>query len=703
MLKFGRAIARHRVLVLVIALLLLIPSLLGMAKTRTNYDMLTYLPDGLETVKGQDILMNDFGKGAFSLILTDGMETKDVAALKAKIEDVPHVSDVIWYDSFVDASVPMDLLPEDVYDKFNAGDCTMMAVFFDTSTSADATLEAIGDIRSLANDQCYVSGLSALVADLKNLAEREEPIYVTIAVLCACAAMVLFLDSWLVPFIFLASITMAVLYNMGSNYFLGEISYITKAIAAVLQLAVTMDYSIFLWHSYTEQKGLYPGDSNEAMARAIADTVTAVTGSSLTTIAGFLALCFMTYTMGADLGIVMAKGVLLGVLGSVTTLPALILCFDKALEKTRHRSLIPRMRGLAGFVTKHYAAFLILFAVLLVPAFYGYQHTQLYYDFTHVLTTEDEASLGADDLQFLTANRKIEDTFGIGTTYLVLCRDDLPAKDARAMLSEMETTDGIVSAIGVDSVAGSAVPKEMLPDTLYDALVAGGRQLILVNSSYNVSTDESNNQIDEINDILKKYDPDGMLIGEAPATKDLISVTNKDFNVVNAISIVAIFLIVALVLKSISLPFILVAVIEFAIFINLGIPYYTNFALPFIAPVCISTIQLGSTVDYAILMTTRYRRQRSAGMEKKEAVTDALAFAIPSIFVSAIGFFAATFGVSVYSDISLISSMCNLLARGAIVSMLAVVFVLPSLFILLDKIIMKTSKGFAPAAPSLKD
>ena len=701
MLKFGRFVAKNRVLILIIAVALLVPSLLGMAHTRINYDMLTYLPKNMDTVAGQDILMDDFGKGAFSLVVTEGMSDKDVAALKAKIEAVPHVDSVIWYDSFTSLAIPKEALPEKVYNFFNSGDATLMAVFFDTSTSADETIQAISDIRSVTNKQCYVSGLSALVTDLKALCEKEEPIYVTIAVLCACAAMVLFLDSWLVPFVFLASIGMAIVYNMGSNFFMGEISYITKAIAAILQLGVTMDYSIFLWHSYSDKKLAL--EKTEAMAQAIAETLPAVTGSSITTIAGFLALCFMSYTMGADLGIVMAKGVLLGVIASITTLPAMILIFDKPLEKTRHRAVVPQSKRFAGFVTRHYAAFLILFAVLMVPAIFGYRHTELYYDFTRILTTEEEQSIGSDDLQFLTANHKVSEDFNIACTHMIVCDADLPSKDAKEMIGRIEQVDGVQSVLGLDSLLGSGVPKEFLPTELVSKLESGGHQLILVNSSYNVSTSQSNDQIDAINAILKEYDSSGMLIGEAPCTKDLIDITDKDFKVVDAISIVSIFLIVAIVLKSFSLPVILVATIEFAVFVNLGIPYYTNFALPFLAPVCVSTIQLGSTVDYAILMTTQYRKNRSEGADKRTAITNALAYSIPSVLVSALGFFAATFGVGVYSDVSFISAMCNLLARGAIVSMLSVVFFLPALFMLLDKVIMKTSKGFRLKTPAAEN
>ena len=693
MLKFGKAVAKHRVLILVLALVLLIPSVLGMLCTRINYDMLDYLPEDMETVKGQNILMDEFGKGAFSFVITEGMSDKDVAALEQQIEAVPHVDTVLWYDDLLDVSVPKELLPAKFYDAFCSGDATVMAVFFDTSTSADETIEAVTEIRSLAGKQCFVSGLSSLVTDLKNLCESQEPIYVTIAVACALIAMVLLLDSWLAPFLFLLSIGIAILWNMGSNYFMGEISYITKALAAVLQLAVTMDYSIFLWHSYSEQKTKF-GDREEAMAHAIAETITSVVGSSITTIAGFLALCFMSYTMGMDLGIVMAKGVLLGVIGSVTTLPALLLIFDKALEKTRHRSIIPRMTKLAGFVTKRWWAFIIIFVIILVPAAIGYAHTPVYYDFTDILTDDDVESIDPDQLGFVLADDKLNEYFDVASTHMIVCNADLSHKDAKAMLSEIESVDGVKYALGVDSLVGAMIPEEVIPAKLTATLKSGGYQLILINSEYKVSTDECNAQIDSINSVLKKYDPNGMLIGEGPCTKDLISVTDKDFTVVTWISIAAVFLIVAVVLKSLSLPFVLVAVIEFAIFINLGIPYYTGFTMPFIAPVCISTIQLGATVDYAILMTTRYRKERFGGADKQASITTALAVSIPSILVSALGFFAATFGVGVYSDINLISSMCNLVARGAIVSMLSVIFVLPAILMLLDKVICKTSKGF---------
>lgn len=691
MLNFGKAVVKCRAVILVLAALLLIPSVFGMMHTRINYDMLTYLPEDIDTVEGQNILMDEFGKGGFSFVIVEGMRDKDISALKADIEKVKHVDTVLWYDDLLDISVPKEILPQKYYDAFNSGDATIMAVFFDTSTSSDETMDAVQQIRHIASKQGFVSGLSALVTDLKALCEKEEPIYVGIAVLCACAAMMLLLDSWLVPLIFLASIGMAILYNMGSNYFMGEISYITKALAAVLQLAVTMDYSIFLWHSYSEQKQL-KGDKKEAMAHAISETVTAVLGSSLTTIAGFIALCFMSYTMGIDLGIVMAKGVLLGVIGSVTTLPALILLFDKALEKTRHRPLLPSMDRLADFIVRRYVVFLIIFAIILVPAAIGYARAPVYYDFTNVLSGSNEEDM-SNDLQFLIANTKLREYFDVSSTHMILCDADLQSNDCKAMLKEIEAADGVKYALGLDSAIGSLVPEDMVPDSVKAVLKGDQHQLILINSAYRVSTDECNAQIDKINGILKRYDPKGMLIGEGPCTKDLIDITDHDFKVVTWISIAAIFVIIALVLKSASLPIFLVAVIEFAIFINLGIPYYTNFAQPFIAPVCISTIQLGATVDYAILMTTRYKTERSRGRSKKDAVTKALSASIPSIIVSGFGFFAATFGVAVYSNISLISSMCSLMARGAVVSMLSVIFIIPAMLLLFDGLIRKTTLG----------
>ena len=687
MIKFGKAVVKLRIPILILSVLLLIPSLFGMINTRINYDMLTYLPEDIETMQGQNILLEDFGKGAFSIVIVDGMNNKQVAALKSSFEEVDHVESVIWYDSLADLSMPMELLPSDLYDTFNSDTGTIMAIFFDTSTSADETMEAITELRSISDKQCYISGMSAAVTDLKDLCEQEEPIYVALAVALAIVAMMIFMDSWIIPFIFLASIGMAIVWNLGTNVFLGEISYITKALSAVLQLAVTMDYSIFLWHSYSEQKVRFEGDKKRAMAHAISNTITSVTGSSITTIAGFIALCFMSFTLGRDLGIVMAKGVLFGVIGCVTTLPALILAFDKPIEKTKHKPLLPKMDKLSGFIINHRVIFILLFLIIMIPAILGYRNTGVYYDMTGSLP---------ENLDFYVANNKLQDEYGISTTHMILADADLPAKKCREMLGEIEDVDGVTMVLGMDSIVGSRIPEDMIPSDVQVILKSDQYQLMLVNSEYSTASDAVNQQIDEINTIIKKYDDSAMLIGEAPCTKDLITITDDDFKVVNLISIIAIFIIILLVLKSITLPVILVAVIEFAIFINLGIPYFTGTQLPFIAPICISTIQLGATVDYAILMTTRYKKERFRGADKKSAVTTALSASIPSIVISALGFFAATFGVGLYSDIDIISSMCNLMARGALISMVAVIFVLPSLFMVFDKVIIHTSLGFCP-------
>ncbi|MDU6262994.1 MAG: MMPL family transporter [Anaerocolumna aminovalerica] len=687
-MKFGKVVVKHRIPILIIAAILMIPSIFGMASTRINYDMLNYLPEDMDTVIGQNELLDDFGKGAFSFVILEDMSIKDVSALKAKIEKVEHVETVLWYDSMLDISIPMELLPEKVYDAFNSETSTMMAIFFNTSTSSDDTMDAIREIRSIAGEQCFVSGMSALVTDLKDLCEKEEPIYVAIAVILACIAMMVFMDSWLIPFIFLGSIGISILLNMGSNYFLGEISYITKALSAVLQLAVTMDYSIFLWHSYNEQRSRY-SDHKEAMATAINETLIAVIGSSMTTVAGFIALCFMSFTLGKDLGIVMAKGVLLGVLGCVTILPSIIILMDGPLQKTKHKPLIPSMDKLAHKVTKVFPVFLVIFAVLIAPAYYGYSKTnkEVYYDMGESLP---------EDMKYVIANSKLSEDFNIASTHMLLVDSNLPDKSVKAMIKNMEGVEGVKYVLGLKSVLGSRVPEEILPESLTSALKSNQWELYLVNSEYKVASGEVNEQIDKMNKILKEYDKNGMLIGEAPCMKDMIETTDRDFKVVNAVSIIAIFIIIALVEKSFTLPFILVAVIELAIFINLGLPYYFNQSLPFIAPICISTIQLGATVDYAILMTTRYKAERHNGCDKHDAITTALAASIPSIIVSAMGLFAATFGVAVYSDIDIISSMCMLMARGAIISMLCVIFILPSAFMLLDRFICATSMGFKP-------
>ena len=684
-MRFSKAVVKHRILILIVVLVLMIPSVLGMVGTRINYDMLDYLPEDMETVIGQNELLEDFGKGAFSFIIVEDMPAKDVAALKEKIEQVDHVETVLWYDSIADLSIPMELLPDKIYNEFNTENATMMAVFFDTSTSSDITMDAIREIRQIAGKQCFVSGMSALVTDLKDLCEKEEPIYVGIAVLLACVAMLVFLDSWLVPFVFLASIGMMILLNLGTNYFMGEISYITKALSAVLQLAVTMDYSIFLWHSYNEQRTRCD-DNKAAMAAAIKETLTSVVGSSITTVAGFIALCFMSFTMGRDLGIVMAKGVLLGVLGCVTVLPALILVFDKPLQKTKHKSLIPNIGGFAKGVVRIFPVFIVIFALLIPPAYYGYSKTndEVYYDMGQCLP---------EDMEYVIANSKLSEDFDIASTHMLLVDANLPAKSVRSMMKEMEQVDGVKYVLGLESVIGSRIPEEILPESITSILKNDKWELLLINSEYKVASDAVNDQISDLNTILKKYDESGMLIGEAPCMKDMIETTSHDFQVVNAISILAIFIIIALVEKSLSLPFILISVIEVAIFINLGLPHYLGQSLPFIAPICISTIQLGATVDYAILMTTRYKAERIRGNGKKDAVWTALSTSIPSIIVSGMGLFAATFGVAIYSDIDIIGSMCMLMARGAIVSMLAVIFILPALLLLCDKIICATTWG----------
>lgn len=684
-MRFSRAVVKYRIPILIIAVLLMVPSVLGMIGTRINYDMLDYLPSDMDTVVGQNELKEDFGKGAFSFIIVEDMKDKDVAALCDKIKEVDHVDSVIWYSTLADISIPKELIPDKIYNEFNTDNATMVAVFFDSATSEDVTMDAIREIRSIAGKQCFVSGMSALVTDLKDLCEQEEPIYVGLAVLCATVAMLIFLDGWLVPFVFLASIGMMILLNLGTNYFFGEISYITKALSAVLQLAVTMDYSIFLWHSYNEQRERCD-DHKEAMAVAIKETLTSVVGSSITTVAGFAALCFMTFTLGRDLGIVMAKGVIFGVIGCVTVLPALILVLDTPLQKTKHKSLLPDMTKFAGKLTKIFPVFLIIFAVLIPPAYYGYSKTnnEVYYDMGQCLP---------DDIEYVIANSKLSDDFNIASTHMVLVDANLDQKSVKNMMKEMEEVDGVKYVLGLESVIGSRVPEEVIPDSIKGILKSDKWELLLINSKYKVASDNVNTQIDELNAVLKKYDQKGMLIGEAPCMKDMIETTDRDFKVVNAVSIVAIFVIIALVEKSISLPFILIAVIELAIFINLGLPHYLGQSLPFIAPICISTIQLGATVDYAILMTTRYKSERLLGNDKRKSVTTALATSIPSILVSGMGLFAATFGVAVYSDIDIISSMCMLMARGAVVSMLCVIFILPALLMLCDKLVCKTTLG----------
>lgn len=684
MRKLGNGVVKFRVPILILAFLLLIPSAIGYFNTRVNYDILSYLPGDIETMKGQDILEEEFGTGAFSMFIVQGMPEKDVSALKAKIQDVNHVKDVLWYDSVMDLNVPMEVLPDELKDAFNNGDSTMMAILFDTTMSADETMDAIEDIRSIAGKQCFLSGMSAVVTDTKNLSDQETPIYVLIAVILSSIVLALTMDSFLVPVFFLLSIGIAIVYNLGTNVFMGQISYITKALSAVLQLGVTMDYSIFLWHSYQENQQRFPDDKNRAMSHAISNTLASVVGSSITTVAGFIALCFMSFTLGMDLGIVMAKGVIFGVISCITVLPAMILIFDKWIEKTRHKPLLPKFQKIPDFVNKHYKLIILLFALIWIPAIYGYNHTGVYYNLDSTLPT---------DLASIQANAQLEENFDMNSTHMLLVDKNLSSKKVSQMCGEMKKVDGVKAVLGMDSILGPSFPQELIPDDSKGMLESDNWKLLLVTSEYKVATDQVNNQVVELNNILDKYDSKGMLIGEAPCTKDLITITDKDFQTVSMVSIGVIFLIILVIFKSISLPIILVAAIEFAIFINMGIPFFTGTKLPFIASIVIGTIQLGSTVDYAILMTTRYRKERGNGNTKSQSIKIAHGASIQSVIVSALSFFAATFGVGLYSDIDMIGSLCTLMARGAIISMFVVLLVLPALFMVFDKVICATSIG----------
>ena len=684
MQKFGRGVVKLRVPILIVSILLLIPSIFGFLSTRINYDILSYLPSDIETMKGQDIMLDEFGKGGFSLVMLDGMEDKDVEKVKEKIEKVDHVCDVLWYDTLADVSLPKEVLPDDIYDFFNTDNSTMMAVFFDEATSADGSLEAVKEIRSIAGEQCFVSGMSSVVEDIKDLTMQEAPMYVVIAVILTSIILALTMDSFLIPLFFMLSVGMAIIYNMGMNFIQGEISFITEALAAVLQLAVTIDYSIFLWHSYKEEKEKHPGDNKEAMAVAIGKTITSVVSSSITTVAGFLALCFMSYELGMDMGIVMAKGVVIGVICCITVLPSMILVFDKALEKTMHKDLVPSLEKPSKFIIKHHAAFIVLFIVVLIPAVYGQINTNVYYNLTDTLPK---------DLNSVIANTKLDEEYNMATTHMLLVDADMEPKEVNSMLDEMGKVDGVSFSMSLDTLIGPSIPREIVPESVTKILKSDKLQLILIGSEYKVASDEENAQIDELSKILKSYDKDGMLIGEAAATKDLIDITDHDFKVVNIVSIAAIFIIILIALRSVSLPIILVAVIEFAITVNMGVPCFTNTTIPFIASVVIGTIQLGATVDYAILMTTRYKTERNAGKDKHEAVTIALSTSMKSIMVSALGFFASTFGVGVYSSVDMISQLCTLMSRGAIISMITVICILPSMLMLFDKVIINTTMG----------
>ena len=688
MKKFGKLIVKLRIPILILSVLLLIPAAIGYFNTKVNYDILYYLPGDIDTMKGQDILLDDFGKGAYAMVVVDGMNKKNVSELVKKVEKVDHVASVISYNGIVGDGVPSEILPDKFRSYFENDDsgATLFAIFFDDTTSSTETMDAIEELRDVTDKQCYIAGMSAVVTDTKSMSEKETPIYVLVAVLLVCVVLAIFMDSFLVPVLFMVSIGMAIVYNLGTNIFLGEVSYITKALAAVLQLGVTLDYSIFLWHSYKEEKEKNPDDHKAAMAVAIGNTLTSVVGSSITTVAGFIALCFMSFTLGLDLGIVMAKGVIFGVIGCVTILPSLILTFDKALEKTMHKEIMPNFDKPARWIVKHSWLFLIVFLGLLYPAIYGYNHTKVYYDLSDTLP---------DKLNCSQANKLLAENFDkTNSIYMILADTNLSKDDSIAMIDEIKKLDGISTAMSLDSVVGAELPTEMLPDSLVSELKGNEYQIMMISTNYAIASDEINDQIDKVDEIAKKYDAKSMVIGEAPCTKDLITITDKDFKTVSIVSIAAIFVIIFFVLKSISLPVILVAAIEFAIFVNMGIPYFTGTSIPFISSVVIGTIQLGATVDYAILMTTRYKRERAAGESKKEAISIALGTSIPSIIVSALGFFAATFGVGMIASVDMISSLCILMARGAIISMLVVIFILPSLFVLFDKLIINTSIGF---------
>lgn len=687
--KFGKVIVKLRIPILILSFLLLIPSAIGYFNTRVNYDILYYLPNEIETMQGQDILMDDFNKGAYAMVVVQNMDTKSTDRLIKKVENVDHVAQVISYTGIVGEDVPSEIVPSKFrkYFENDSTDTTLFAIFFDNTTSSDDTMNAITQIREKTDGQAFISGMSAVVTDTKNLSEKETPLYVLIAVVLVCIVLAIFMDSFLVPVFFMISIGMAIVYNLGSNILLGEVSYITKALAAVLQLGVTLDYSIFLWHSYKEMKEIYPDDHKEAMAVAIGNTLTSVVGSSITTVAGFIALCFMSFTLGLDLGIVMAKGVVFGVIGCVTILPSLILTFDRALEKTMHREIMPNFDKLATFIVNHSWIFVIVFVVLLGPAIYGQNHTSVYYDLSDTLP---------DDLACSQANKKLEENFDMNSIYMILADSGMSTDTANEMLDKLGDVDGVQFALGLDTALKSGIPQEFLPAKTVSELKGEDYQIMMIATDYKIASDEINNQISKVNDIVKSYDSKAMVVGEAPCTKDLITITDKDFKTVSAVSIVAIFVIILLVLKSISLPIILVSAIEFAIFVNMGIPYFTHTQIPFIASVVIGTIQLGATVDYAILMTTRYKKERSQGYAKKEAIQIALSTSIPSIIVSALGFFAATFGVGCIASVDMIGSLCTLMARGAIISMFVVIFILPSLFVLCDKLIINTSIGFKP-------
>lgn len=683
MKKFSKFVVKARIPILVIGLILLVPSFLSYVNTRVNYDILYYLPDNIDTMKGQDVLLEDFGKGAYAMLVCEDMDDKHVAALEEDLKEIDHVDSVLGYSALAD-TIPVEMLPDSIREIFYSddGDATLLFIFFDTTSSADETMDAIEDVRNAAGEQCFLSSMSAVVTDTRDLVNEELAPYVIIAVVLCAVVLAVTMDSFLIPVLFLASIGMAIIYNLGTNFIQGEISFVTMALVAVLQLGVTMDYSIFLYNSYKEEKEKIPTDKEEAMANAISATITSVAGSSLTTIAGFIALCFMSFTLGLDLGIVMAKGVLIGVICCITLLPAMVLIFDKAIEKTTHKTFTLNPKGLVNFIVKHNKIFAVIMVLLWIPAIIGYNNVDVYYKLDSSLP---------EYLGSVQANEELEENFDMSSVSMVLVSSDLSSKEVKAMTEEMGDVDGVNFAVGLDSVIGSSFPEDLIPDEVKEMLESDDWKLLLVSSRYEVATDEVNAQCEELETIIKSYDDSGMLIGEAPCTKNLIEITNTDFNVVSAVSIGAVFIIILLVLKSGLLPIILVMVIELAIYINMGCAFYTGTTLPFIASVCIGTIQLGSTVDYAILMTTRYKKERLDGFGKEDAVKTALSTSMHSIITSAVGMFAATIGVGIYSDVDLISSLCILMARGALISMVIVIFVLPSMLMIFDKLICKTT------------
>ena len=685
MVKTGKWIAKHRILIVLIGILLLIPSVIGTIKTRINYDILSYLPESLETVKGQDVMVDEFGTGAFSMVVVEDMPLKDVQKLKNKFEEIEHVKKVLWYDDIADISVPTSMMPKDLKDIFFADDSTMMLVLFDNTTSSDEAMEAVTNMRAIADKQCFISGMSGVVTDIKNLCLQELPIYVAIAALFSFIVLEITGTSFVVPILFLLCIGISILYNMGTNIFLGEISYLTQALVAILQLGVTMDYSIFLLDSFEENKKRFPGDKNRAMGHAISNTFKSIVSSSITTVAGFAALCLMTFALGKNLGIVMAKGVIIGVICCVTLLPAIILIFDPLIEKTKHKPLIKNTNRLSGFIIRHYKIWLAVFCFGLLPAVYGNNHTKIYYNIDKSLPSTLDSNV---------ANKKLEDTFDMSTMHIIMMDKNISNANKTTLMKDIEKVDGVKWAFGLNSVFGANVPASMIPKDVKDMLQSDEQELVFVCSKYSSATDESNSQIAAINDLVKKYDSNGMVIGEAPLMKDLQDVTDIDLVNVNVASVAAIFIIIMLVFKSISVPIILVAVIEFAINVNMAIPFFQGIELPFVASIVVGTIQLGATVDYAILMTSRYQKERRKGFGKKEAVMNAHKACALSIMTSGFSFFAATFGVAWYSKVDMIGAICTLLSRGALISMACVIFILPAMFIIFDKVICKTSIDF---------